>query len=92
MQSSSLKVSWIILFILACILLIMSLSFLFLPGLFLNSDFQVYVGQEFDDFEKGNSLLAHYLYIIVRQFAIANLIIGIYSIGIILSAYRRGST
>lgn len=89
MEYKLLKVSWKILLIISCILILVSLIAIFTTKGFVSSDFQSF-GQSWSELLKDNSQLAKYSLLLYREVAVMIVIINIYSIGIILTGYKRG--
>jgi len=89
MESKLLKISWKILLIISCILILMSLVAIFSTKGFVSSDFQSF-GQNWSELLNNNSQLANYSLLLYREVAVMIVIINMYSIGIILTGYKRG--
>ncbi len=91
MESKLLSISWKIILIPPCIVLIASLVFpIFAPTILVSSEFNTFVGQQWTDFIKSNAQVAKYLLLILREVGVMIFIISFISIVITLTAYRKG--
>ena len=90
METKSGKLSWILLFIVSCVTIIIAFVLLFVPAVFIANEFQSFTGHQWSDFKALNPQVASYIAIASFDFGIALLVTGISALFITLFAYRKG--
>ena len=90
METKSGKLSWILLLIVHCVVIILGFMFLFVPTVFIVNEFQSFTGQQWSDFKALNPQVASYIAIASFELGIFILITGISALFITLFAYRNG--
>ena len=90
METKSGKLSWILLLIVHCVVIIIGFMFLFVPTVFIVNEFQSFTGQQWSDFKALNPQVASYIAIASFELGIFILITGISALFITLFAYRNG--
>lgn len=90
METKSGKLSWILLLIVHCVVIILGFMFLFVPTVFIVNEFQSFTGQQWSDFKALNPQVASYIAIASFELGIFILLTGISALFITLFAYRNG--
>ena len=86
METKSGKLSWILLFIVSCVTIIIAFVLLFVPAVFIANEFQSFTGHQWSDFKALNPQVASYIAIASFDFGIALLALGISALFITLFA------
>jgi hypothetical protein len=90
METNSVKVSWILLLIVHCVVIILALIVLFVPKVFVVNEFQSFTGQQWSDFEASNPQVSSYMSMSIFEVGIFDLTAGISALFVTLFAYRKG--
>ena len=90
MESKSLKVSWVLLLIVHCVVIILALITLFVPKVLIANNFQSFTGQQLSDFKVSNPQVFSFMYIGSFEVGIYILTAGISALFVTLFAYRKG--
>ena len=90
METKAFKVSWILLIIVHCVVIIMGLAAIFIPQSYITKDYQLLTGHEWSDFVTSNPQISSYISILTFEIGILALAAGITALFITLFAYRKG--
>jgi hypothetical protein len=90
MESKSVKVSWVLLLIVHCVVIILALMVLIIPKVSIANEFQVLTGHQWSDFMSSNPQVSSYISILTFEIGIFAVTIGISALFITLFAYREG--
>ena len=90
MEARSVKISWKIMMVPPIFALLLGLSLTVVPGISVAQNFQSFMGQPWADFVTSNAKLGTFLSMLIQLIGVQVIVIGIMSIAITLTAYRRG--
>jgi hypothetical protein len=90
METKAFKVSWILLIVVHCVVIIMGLSAIFIPQSYIAKDYQLLTGHIWSDFVTSNPQVSSYISILTFEVGIVALAAGITALFITLFAYRKG--
>lgn len=90
MEARSVKISWKIMMVPHIAVLVFGLVWTFAPDISVGQDLQAFMGQSWTDFVTSNARLADFISLLGLVLGVQLIIIGILTIAITLTAYRRG--
>jgi len=90
METKAFKVSWILIIIVHCVIIIVGLAAIFIPQSYIAKDYQLLTGNIWSDFVASNPQISSYITILTFEIGTIALAAGITALFVTLFAYRKG--